>query len=81
MHRNPQIDKVVDNFANGLRVVVQIQHYGGEESRYTTNDPEDRTSYSWRRDTTVVQVRAAARPRPGGRLLLAGLRRPPLLLG
>lgn len=39
-----------------LRVSVQIQNYGGTHSRYALNDPNNETSYSWRRDATVVHV-------------------------
>lgn len=31
-------------------------HAGGATSRYKLNDPTDRTSYSWRRDGTLINV-------------------------
>lgn len=49
-----QIDKMVQRYDEGLRVVAQIQHYGGDNSRYRTL-ADDKTSFSWRSDTTVVQ--------------------------
>jgi hypothetical protein len=49
-----RIDDIVR--MDGCHVAVQVQHYGGKHSRFCTNDAEDRTAYSWRRDTTVVLV-------------------------
>ena len=49
-----RIDDHVGRWINGCRISAQIQHYGGSQSRYRTNDPDDKTSYSWRRDSTVV---------------------------
>jgi len=45
----------------GNCVAVQIQHYGGNQSRFKTNDPDRQTSYSWR-DTTVVMTMDAFYP-------------------
>ncbi|KAG2485596.1 hypothetical protein HYH03_015660 [Edaphochlamys debaryana] len=56
------INEVVQQYLWGARVVVQIQLYGGKDSRYhiadpnDDNDPRNKTSYSWRNDTTIVQV-------------------------
>jgi hypothetical protein len=46
---------------SGNCVAVQIQHYGGTQSRFKTNDPDRKTSYSWR-DTTVVMTMDAFYP-------------------
>jgi len=49
-----QCDKMFDKHGDGFNFMVQIQNYGGKYSRYATKDPENKTSYSWRRDTTLV---------------------------
>lgn len=50
------------NTHSGNCVAVQIQHYGGNQSRFKTNDPDRKqTSYSWR-DTTVVMTMDAFYP-------------------
>ena len=46
-------DKGYDRFVS-LKLAVQIQCFGGNQSRFSTNR-DNGTSYSWR-DTTVVQV-------------------------
>lgn len=49
-----RIDRLMKQ--DGCKIVVQIQHFGGDESRLRPkfNDPDRRTSYSWRDDTNVV---------------------------
>ena len=51
-----QIDKYVNRWQQGARISAQIFNYGGNKSAFRNNDPENRSSYSWRRDTTVVAV-------------------------
>ena len=67
------VQQVSDLVNNGYRVVsavVQIMHSGGAASRFTTNDPEGRTAYSWRKDGTLVHIMDAfyqAGSEPGSR--------------
>jgi hypothetical protein len=51
-----QIDEYVYRWENGARISAQIFNYGGNKSAFRNNDPENKSSYSWRRDTTVVAV-------------------------
>jgi len=49
-----QIDDMIQEHGNGCRLAVQIQHYGGDNSRFRTK-ANDQSSYSWR-DSTVLLV-------------------------
>lgn len=51
-----QIDDIVENGYRILSASIQIMHCGGEKSAYTTGDAANATSYSWRRDGTLLHV-------------------------
>jgi hypothetical protein len=48
-----QIDQYVNAWIHGARISVQFANYGGKNSAFWNKDPENRSSYSWRRDMTV----------------------------
>lgn len=48
------IDEVWADKRDGCNVVVQIQNYGGNDSRFRLNGRDGRASYSWREDTNVI---------------------------
>jgi hypothetical protein len=52
-----QIDEYVSRWSNGARISTQFSNYGGNKSAFWNKDRcENKTSYSWRRDITVVAV-------------------------
>jgi len=49
-----RIDKIAHDSQNGCKLAIQIQSFGGKNSKFRTNG-DDSTAYSWR-DTTIVCV-------------------------
>jgi len=47
-----RIDELVEPELNGCHISAQIQNYGGNFSKFTTN-ANNGTAYSWRQDSTI----------------------------
>eukprot|EP01034_Spumella_vulgaris_P032861 gene32861-40565_t len=41
---------------DGLKLAIQIQHFGGINSMFKNGDKDKQTSYSWREDSTICNV-------------------------
>jgi len=46
----------LDSYLKGLRLAMQVFHFGGPQAAFITNKQKLDTAYSWRDDTTVQLV-------------------------